>query len=600
MPRPLVEYEDPPARIAVLPGGGLLLDYARAAFGTLLVPSTAIPENGSLVLHLGEKLLPDGRLDREPPGCIRYVCIVPSPDANQSVTRIRIPPDTRNTGPLAIKMPERIGEVFPFRYVEIEGAGALDPATVRRVRVQYPFDDAAAGFASSDPVLCAVWDLCAYSIKATTFCGVYVDGDRERIPYEGDAYIQQLGHYCLDTDTALARYSHEYLLQHPTWPTDWQLHSVPMAWMDYLYSGQTDSLQAFYPDLCAKTLIELARPDGLICVAEGRHNEDLLQRLHFGLERDPSGQGIRDLVDWPPARFAADGGSGERDGHEMCAVNTVINALHVRALRMMSGIARALGQTADAKRFRQQAELATATINRLLYDAARGVYVDGEGAGHASLHSNMFMLAFELVPAERVPSVLAFVKSRGMACSVYGAQYLLEALYLHGEAEYALALLTARHDRSWWHMIELGSTMTLEAWDLKYKGNLDWNHAWGAVPANIIPRYLVGIRPLEPGFRKVLIQPQPATLRSVTATHPSPLGPIRVQIEQEPGQCWRMDLALPPELQAEVRLPPELTGAGALRIDGESADVIRTDGTGGRLEPLTKQGPGRFRFEWVV
>ena len=33
-----------------------------------------------------------------------------------------------------------------------------------------------------------------------------------------------------------------------------------------------------------------------------------------------------------------------------------------------------------------------------------------------------------------------------------------------------------------------------------------WNHAWGAAPANIIPRYLVGVRPLTAGFSKVLIK----------------------------------------------------------------------------------------------
>ena len=27
---------------------------------------------------------------------------------------------------------------------------------------------------------------------------------------------------------------------------------------------------------------------------------------------------------------------------------------------------------------------------------------------------------------------------------------------------------------------------------MKYKNNLDWNHAWGAVPANVIPRGLMG------------------------------------------------------------------------------------------------------------
>ncbi len=149
--------------------------------------------------------------------------------------------------------------------------------------------------------------------------------------------------------------------------------------------------------------------------------------------------------------------------------------------------------------FHKRAEQVKQSINEKLFDRERGVYLDGEETEHASLHANMFPLAFGLTPDEYKSSVVDFIKNRGMACSVYGSQFLLEALYEAGEDEYALELMTSKTDRGWWHMIELGSTVTLEAWDLKYKGNLDWNHAWGAAPANIIPRWLMGIRPLEPG-----------------------------------------------------------------------------------------------------
>jgi len=31
-----------------------------------------------------------------------------------------------------------------------------------------------------------------------------------------------------------------------------------------------------------------------------------------------------------------------------------------------------------------------------------------------------------------------------------------------------------------YNMIKNGSTIAMEAWDMKYKPNSDWNHAWGA------------------------------------------------------------------------------------------------------------------------
>jgi len=537
--------------------GTLFLDFGKAAFGTLLLPTGGTElQQAAITVHLAEQLTPEGRVNREPDGTIRYIRIEQAGQeaAVDGLIRLVIPRDERNTGPAAITMPAHIGEVFPFRYAEIENATHMDVADIRQLCVFYPFNDESASFSSSNDTLDAVWELCKYSIKATTFCGVYVDGDRERIPYEGDAYINQLSHYGVDNEYTLARYTHEYLIQNPTWPTEWQLHSVMMAWADYLYSGELTSLDAFYDDLCAKTLIDLARDDGLISTLSEKCTEAFERRLHLHGDTYIFNHGLRDLVDWPPGSFT-DGGTGERDNYEMLAINTVINAFHCHALALMSRIADALGRSGDQKRFGQQSERVKASLNALLFDHDRGVYVDGEGATHASLHSNMFMLAFELVPRERQASVVSFVKSRGMACSVYGAQYLLEALYLHGEDQYALELMTARTDRSWWNMINLGSTMTLEAWDLKYKNNLDWNHAWGACPANIVPRYLLGVRPLEPGFKRVLIQPQTGDLATVSGRVPTPHGAVDLALQLLEYNHYRLNVVIPAGIEALVRLP---------------------------------------------
>jgi len=112
-------------------------------------------------------------------------------------------------------------------------------------------------------------------------------------------------------------------------------------------------------------------------------------------------------------------------------------------------MAAAIGKTADAEQFALAAEKVGRSFNNRLLDKAKGIYVDGEGSNHSALHANMFPLAFGLVPREYVRSVADFVKSRGMVCSVYGSQYLLEALYEAGEGDFALKLMTDRSsDRS--------------------------------------------------------------------------------------------------------------------------------------------------------
>jgi len=584
--KPLQQTKVPPLKTRPTGDGAQFLDFGRAAFGTLLVPVRGGKRRNKLVVHLGEQLNAEGRLERVPAGSIRYVRIEQELGSGPWC-RITIPPDKRNTGPAAIRMPAEIGEVLPFRYAEIESAEGIDAAAIRQVCVHYPFNDDASSFESSSRVLNAVWDLCKYSIKATTFCGVYVDGDRERIPYEGDAYINQLGHYCVDSEYALARYTHEYLIQNPTWPTEWHLHSVMMAWADYVYTGETTTLEAFFDELCAKTLIDFARQDGLISTAPERRSPEIEARLAPLHSRGVLREDIRDIVDWPPAAFT-DGGTGERDNHEMLPVNTVVNAFHCHALTLMSRIARVLDRIEDQARFSKQANLVRASINRLLFDQSRGVYVDGEGSRHASLHSNMFMLAFGLVPDDRRSAVVSFVKSRGMACSVYGAQHLLEALYRNAEDKHALDLMTATHDRSWWNMIRVGSTMTLEAWDLKYKNNLDWNHAWGAAPANIIPRFVLGVRPLEPGFRKVVIQPQPGSLERISGTVPTRRGPIAVSLEANRRGPREMRLVIPAGTAAKVGLGPRDKKPAVLVVDGKKTEACVEDG----LLFLAGIGPG--------
>lgn len=521
----------------------VLVDFGKAAFGylKLRVRPAAVPRE--LEVRFGERRQGD-RIDRRPGGSIRYYAVSAVIPAHATELIVRPPRDERNTSGDAVLLPLNIGVVAPFHYVEILGddlPADLAAGDVVRCAVQYPFDRSASAFESSDPVLNEIWELCKYSIEATTFCGVYVDGDRERIPYEADAYINQLAHYGVDQEYALARYSHEYLLRNPTWPTEWKQHSVLMAWVDYLYTGNKESLAEHYDTLRRdKTLVAAELPSGLLDTSEG----------------------YRDIVDWP---------EDERDGYEMLPINTVVNAFHYATLVRMAKIADALDRGDEAEEYREKSERFYQTFNAALWSDQNEAYVDGVGSEHSSIHANLFPLALGLVPDDRVEAVLALIKSRKMACSVYAAQYLLEALYENGASQYAYQLLTSQDKRSWYNMLRVGSTITLEAWDKQYKPNLDWNHAWGAAPANLIPMYLVGVRPLEPGFEKIVVQPRPAALQWFKSRVPTIRGPVDVHYRRE-GATVHMDVTLPGNCTADIGVP--LTAGEqlvALTIDGREA-----------------------------
>lgn len=558
------------------PQGNFFADFGKAAFGTLRVQIES-KNSDTVVVHLGEKLISPGRIDTNPGGTIRYRRIPLAVEKGSHWYTVVIPSIERNSKYPAIVMPAQIGEVTPFRYCEIEkNTPSIICRQVEQVAVNYYWDQSQSSFSCTDKILNQVWDLCKYSIKATTFCGVYVDGDRERIPYEADAYINQLGHYCTDTEYSIGRHSHEYLMVNPTWPTEWIMHSVMMAYTDYLYTGDAESLAHFYKDLKNKTLIALAREDGLISTQTGLLNQTVLSDIHM---KAP----IRDIVDWP---------LGERDGNEMPKVNTVINAFHYESLKLMSLIAGVLKYSDDELFYKHRAESVKNVINQKLFDQEGKKYLDGDGSAHSSLHANIFPMAFGLVPDEDVKVVAAFIKSKGMACSVYAAQFLLEALYRAGEDKAALELMCATNDRSWWNMILAGSTITLEAWDARYKPNLDWNHAWGAVPANMVTRGLWGICPLTPGFGTAQIKPQTGGLTASKIKVPTVRGPINCEFKTDNTTRFEMKVSIAPNMKAVVYVPVRDISNPVFFVDGK-----RVDGTRQGRFFVTETSGGNSRFE---
>ncbi len=536
---PLQQWNEIPVLSKAVNTDTHFIDFGKDSFGRIILTADSKKRNDTLTISIGEVITPSGLLDSLPGGSRRYRKIKQPLLQGIHTYVVAIKKDERNTRSTAVKMPSYIGDVLPFRYCEVQGKAKI--TNIYKQSVSYFFNDYSSDFECSDTILNAIWDFCKYSIKATSFAGIYVDGDRERISYEADAYINQLCQYGVDDEYTLARRSMEYLLFHPTWPTEWIMTSVLMAREDYRYTGNTDFIREYYDILKSKTLSALTDENGLISTRTGKLTPEVNRSIRFNGK-------LRDIVDWPHSGMLglSNDDSGETDGFVFTDYNTVVNAYHYRALLMMSKMASAIGKTDDANMYAQKAEEFKKTFNKLLLDKKRGIYKDGIGTGHSSLHSNMFALTFGLVPEKYVKTVMDFIRSRGMACSVYGSQHLLDAVYKAEDASYGLRLLTSRSDRGWAHAIyDVGTTITLEAWDNKYKPNQDWNHAWGAAPANIIPMKLMGIEPLKPGFESIRVKPQTDTLSRAKIKYPSIKGDILLQIKNTPGKSYTLNVTFP-------------------------------------------------------
>ena len=530
-----------PAKVQNLNDGSWFVDFSRSAYGWLEIRAPEGTEAKSIVVRVGEKLTKDGSIDRKPGGSINYRELLLTLKPGEWA-RLEIPAKKQHERKNVVKMPESIGEVTPFRAVEIEGLPfELKSDTIRRQAV-FGGARATAEFSCSDQGLNDVWNLCRWTMDATSAFSIYIDGERERLSYEADAFINQLSHYAVAPEYDCARNTFNQLVKFHTWPTEWFMHMIFIAHADYQWTGSTELAAKNYDLLKKNLLLDYARPDGLLQA--------------YG------------IIDWTPETERDGYGCGIIDpkkphGQIGPEVNTVVNAFHIESLKRLAVLADATGHADDAKDFRERAARATEAFQRAFFDPKTGTYRDGEGCDHASLHANMFPLAFGLVPEANRESVIAFIKSRGMACSVYGAQYLLDGLFENGESDYALSLLTSTSDRSWRHMIDLGSTMTLETWDPKFNKSLTWNHAWGSAPANVIARQLIGIRPATPGFRDIVIQPRLGKLEKASLKMPTPRGDVSVAIEN--GDSFMMKIETPPDTTTRVILPRP----GKIQVDGK-------------------------------
>ena len=87
---------------------------------------------------------------------------------------------------------------------------------------------------------------------------------------------------------------------------------------------------------------------------------------------------------------------------------------------------------------------------------------------------------------------------------------------------------------------------------------LTWNNAWGAAPANIIPRKLLDVEPVAAAFKKFRIVPQPAFIESISIRIPALREPIDGHLKVNQDE-WDMIITIPGNTDAELLIPVDLS-----------------------------------------
>ncbi|WEV63857.1 family 78 glycoside hydrolase catalytic domain [Bifidobacterium sp. ESL0732] len=577
-----------PVAVSSLPDGGMVLDFGGVQIGGVRVRSRC-RSSLELDIRYGEV--------RNDDGTVKYR--LNTSNVYEDCWHIEGIGDNHESRTETDNALETWG-VRVFRYVELHSVGSdglnvsdlLDSGQldVESSALVYPKTTDEASFHSSNQMLNDVWSLCARTIDACNG-SIYADSwTRERAPYEADAWIQQQCHFALDDAPTLARYTVDYLITNRTWPTEWPMYLILAVYDWWMHTGDSSQVSAEYTRL--KTLLP-----------QRFWNEE------FGLiVKDPGESSHRDgdLVDWPQS---------ERDGFVFGRVNTVINALASQAYADMAVLAWTVGEDDDGELFDTRSKRIRKAINMWLYDETQGAYCDGltdvpaEGntvpdqasmescrIKHCSLHASAFVLEFGEVPEGRLPKVTDYLRSRGMACSVYVAAVYLDGLYRAGYGEDADALIAAKlGERTWGNMVRKQGGGTMEAWDSGLKPNLTYSHPWSASPVYLLPEGMLGIRPLEPGCRTFMVMPQLGDMSEAEAKVPVRSGTIGVRckrvnsgmvslsdpigfVDPTPSGCLQLTIDVPSGCVAEVVLPPQSQGAvDMVLVDGHPSPTMSVD-----------------------
>lgn len=143
-----------------------------------------------------------------------------------------------------------------------------------------------------------------------------------------------------------------------------------------------------------------------------------------------------------------------------------------------------------------------------------------------------------------------------------GTPFITHALTDTGHVDEAYRLLLEEGCPSWLYPVTMGATTVWERWDsMLPDGTINpgemtsFNHyALGAV-ADWMHKAIGGIRPLEPGYASVLIQPRPGEgIDWATTSLKTPHGEVRAAWKYD-GGAFRLEATVPDGVAADVVLP---------------------------------------------
>jgi alpha-L-rhamnosidase len=441
-----------------------------------------------------------------------------------------------------------------FRYAPVFLYGAERAPSIESVRalaVQSAIP-AVGSFACSDSELNRIHDAAARTWRSLLLSGMPMDSWQERFGttlaqnLEPSLYWQDAGAFYTKwmQDHADAQRPDGYIpasggpiaMDYWSSPTA-QCAPLMAPWLMWRYYGDRDIVRRMYP--VARAWLAFAEP-----------SENDLDKTW----KPPADHGDAEICVGDHGRFTA-------RWYDARGGNLIETLFIIRFFQMAEEMARLLGEEADAVRYAGFINRLTAKINRPeFFDAARGLYADGDQGCHATALMN------KVAPAgarARVEAALYrdILEIRGghMNTGFFGTWFLLKFLDEQNRPDMAYRIVAAEDAPSWRSLLRHpASPEPLTVLPEFFTGGMIPHPGWCSVGLWFY-QSLAGIHPdsTEPGFGRVIIRPRvPFAVDWVKAEYKSIRGPIGVHWIRKDGR-FALTVTIPPNFTAFVHVPAD-------------------------------------------
>ena len=449
-----------------------------------------------------------------------------------------------------------------LRYLQLTYRNCMEPLRIKSVTVNqtnYPVQERGQ-FECSDPMLNRIWAAGARTLRLCMH-DAYVDCPSREQRQWMDACQSARFNYAAFGDTALAARLIRQVAasQRPDGLT------MMVAPGDFALAGFTN-----IPDFCLYWI--LAIDDYLSFADDPSLADEIYPNVARALQWFERYLNDEDLLTELPLWVFVDWAETDKKGQV-----TALNALYVAALRAAARIASLVGHGNAASRYQALAERVAQAINQLLWDEARGVYVDarrhGQISGRISQQSNAAVIAWEVAPrvrwARMFDTILddrRLVLTHGLGldgkmktpideardvvrAQPFTAHFLHRALRLDGRYDTLLAHIRKR----WGAMLANGESTLAETWQVEAMTSMC--HAWSATPTFDLSTDILGVSPLSDSFRRMRVAPQPCDLQWAKGQYPTPQGEVAVAWQRQSDGRFVLHLTVPQGCEAEVQCP---------------------------------------------